>query len=98
MDHARGQAAVDRLTDAEGSPLRLAGHAELGADDPLAVLQPVPDEQGLRLVGGPGAEEWLRAGEGNDGLALAFGADQGSRDSLRGGHAASGSLKWADTA
>jgi hypothetical protein len=61
--------------DAEGAPIDLAGHAQLGADDPLAVLQPVPDKQGLRLVGGPGAEEWLGAGEGNDGPELPFRAD-----------------------
>ena len=48
--HARGQPAVHRFVDAQRVALDPAGQAQLRADDALAGLQPVLDEQRLRLV------------------------------------------------
>ena len=71
-DHARCQLAVDRLVDAEGEALDPAGESQLRADDVLAGLQAVLDDQRLGFVRGVRVEEGVHAGERSDGCAVPF--------------------------
>ena len=87
-DHARCQLAVDRLVDAEGEALDLAGESQLRADDVLAGLHAVLDDERLGFVAGVRVEEGVHAAERSDGRAVTLRGDQGVGDRPRIGHAA----------